>query len=213
MDPVPAACMKCGAIFWIRLPFSGSARVLLRGNMTNCPIRGCGGMARVAEGLFEFTGHGVAILSAPEITFEMLIALRALAQSAHKERWPIERFRQETEAISPAFGGLFKPSTWSPEVKSACIQHFDKIIIALMAAYILLQHKDIDAEAILDAIVGIPEELFESGDADAIISERIKQNNRALPPIPKPKPILGPPKPNPKRKRRSKPKRQRKRKR
>jgi hypothetical protein len=126
MGPVPAACMKCGAIFWIRLPFSGFRRVLLRGNITNCPIRGCGGMARVAEGLFEFTGHGVAILSAPEVTFEMLIALRALAQSASKERWPADRFLEEAENISPAFGGLFKPSTWSPEVKAAWIQHFHK---------------------------------------------------------------------------------------
>jgi hypothetical protein len=212
MGPVPAACMKCGAIFWVRLPFSGIGRVLLRGNMTNCRVRGCGGMARMAEGHFEFTEQGVAILSAPDITLEMLAALRALAQSASKEKWPVARFQREAENISPALGGLFKPSTWSPEVKAACIQHLlPKLIIAMMVAYLVLQNKNIDAGAIFDAIIGIPDELFISGEADAIISERIKPDN--LTPIPKPKPTLGPPKPNPKRKRRSKPKRKPKRRR
>jgi hypothetical protein len=206
--------MKCGAIFWMRLPFVGIRRALLSRNRTNCPS--CGGTARVADGLFEFVRDGVAILSAPEVTYEMLLGLRALVQSAHQQQWSTEKLKEEAETISPAFGGLFAPSTWSPEVKNACIA----AVAGLLIAYILSQQKPpvvnvqtIDPGALIQAIQGIPAEQLVEGRADDAIAARLEPATIPAHPKPEQRRILGPPKPNPKRKPRSKPKRKPKRKR
>ena len=216
MVAIPAACMECGAIFWAHLPISlpmSVGRVHLQSNRTNCPVPGCGGWAQIADGLFDFTREGVAILSAPQVTYEMLIALRALVRSAHQDQWPVEKLKKEAEAISPTFGGLFSPSTWSPEVKQGLILAAGAII----TAYITLHQKPsavnvplIDPVALIDAIQGIPAQRVVEGGADGLIAKTVKPQRHLGPPQFKPTPGGAPdlkPKRNPKRKLRSKPKR------
>ena len=114
MAAVPAACMSCGAIFSMRLPFGGT-QVRLESNVTNCP--NCGRWAQVADGLFQFTRDGLTVISAPDVTHEMLAALRGVLRRAYEQDLPVEEIKRQAEAISPAFGGLFNPATWSLEIR------------------------------------------------------------------------------------------------
>jgi hypothetical protein len=172
MATVPAACMTCGAVFWMRLPFGGASVVELRSNVTNCPI--CGGWAQIADGLFQFTRDGLAVISAPDVTHQMLAALHGLLHRAYEQDLPVEEIKRQAEAISPGFGRLFDPTTWSPEVKSAVIGALAAVLIAWMTLRqepVTVNVNSIDPAPLIDAIRQMSTEQVLRGDADERIAE------------------------------------------
>lgn len=183
MRALPAACAKCGAVFWAPMPFVGVGTYHLGSNVTNCPVPGCGGWADIADGIFEFTRHGVAVISAPHVTVEMLRALRAVLRDAYAQDLPVEEVRQRAEFINPTFGSLFDPATWRPEIKVALIGALTTIIVALISSrdQSVTVNVNIDPKAIITAIQQIPAGPITQGHADEYIAKEIER-------------IIGPPK-------------------
>jgi hypothetical protein len=109
--PLPALCPNCGAIFpsafGSMLP-GNAQRVMFAGNTETCPF--CGGEARTAEGVFDFTNHVITTVSAPHITLAMLAAFGAAVRRAYKEKKPPEELAREVEKIDPSFGAAIRKS-------------------------------------------------------------------------------------------------------
>lgn len=104
---VPAQCTKCGTIFWSRqYDFTMSKRLRLGNNWESCIASGCSGMARLADGLFDFTSEGIEVLSAPEITHEMIAALRKRISSKRNSYTSVDELRKDISEIHPSFSQL-----------------------------------------------------------------------------------------------------------
>ena len=177
MQALPAACAKCGAVFWMPMPFVGTGTYRFGSNVTNCPVRGCGGWADIAEGLFEFTRDGISVISAPDVTIEMLRALRALLHDAYEQDLSVEEVRKRAESINPNFGGLFDPAAWRLETKVALIGAATAIVVALINArdQPVTVNVNLDPSAILTAIQKIPAGPITQGHADQHIANEIER--------------------------------------
>jgi hypothetical protein len=113
MTGIPAFCPSCGALFPSRamgMMFGGGhvKGVTLRGNVETCPH--CGGLANIADGVFDIAGDVITVVSAPRITMEMLAAFRLAVQKAYTEKKPPETLAKEVEKIDPAFGDVIRKS-------------------------------------------------------------------------------------------------------
>jgi hypothetical protein len=111
MVTIPAFCLTCGRVFPSQMfGFAPGARVRIHamGNIETCPY--CGGMAQTADGVFEVTGDILRVVSAPQITRDMLAALSVVVRRAFQENNPPEEVAQEVEKIDPSFGSLIRRS-------------------------------------------------------------------------------------------------------
>ena len=183
MRALPAACARCGAIFWVPMPFVGLGTYHFGSNVTNCPILGCGGWADIANGIFEFTRDGVAVISAPDVTVEMLRALRVVLRDAYEQDLPVEEVKQRAESINPTFGGLYDPAAWKVQTKVALIGALTAIIVALINSrdQWVTVNVNLDPTGIITAIQNIPAKRITQGHADEHIAKEIER-------------IIGPPK-------------------
>jgi len=150
----------------------------LQSNLTNCRVPGCGGWAKVADGLFEFTQTGTTVISAPDVTYDMLVALRVVLRQAYEQDLPVEEIRRRAEDVNPAFGGLFDPVHWSGQVKVALIA----AVGAMVTAYITTREAPVNVnvsfqhvqpEVILEATQNIPAASILRGEADRHIATEI----------------------------------------
>ncbi len=101
---IPAHCPTCGAVFRSRL-LSGSGNfknLTLSGNTETCPY--CGNMARTAEGVFDIVEGVISIISAPNITKEMLAAFDDIVRKAYEEKAAPEDLAKQAEDIDPTLG-------------------------------------------------------------------------------------------------------------
>jgi hypothetical protein len=181
MVAIPAACENCGTVFWTTWPFAPSGRTMFGHNTTNCPR--CGGWADVAEGIFDFTRDGIAIVTAPQVTYDMLISLRGVVREAFEQDLSVDETKRRAEAIIPAFGGLFRPHEWSDTVKAAGILAVAGVVSAAITTFGAAPPANttprpappitIDAEALVRALHRLPLELVVRGEVDREISQAI----------------------------------------
>jgi hypothetical protein len=104
MPAVPAFCDTCGTAF-----SSGFSIENSRGSFTGCrsgPCPKCGGMGHVLDGVFNFVGDTIEILSAPERTVVELRRLAALLLEATERRAPPEEVVKTIQAELPWFHRL-----------------------------------------------------------------------------------------------------------
>lgn len=78
MPNLPAFCDNCGTIFPSGFLIDHASHVTLSGNKSG-PCPKCGGMGSIPDGVFNFVGNVVEILSAPQVTLEKLQRLSQLA--------------------------------------------------------------------------------------------------------------------------------------
>jgi hypothetical protein len=111
MTIIPAFCLTCGRVFPSQIlnVIGGNVRLHAMGNIETCQY--CGGMAQTADGVFEITGNILRVVSAPQITRDMLAELRAVVTKAFLAKEPLEQVAQEVEAIHPSFGPLVRRPT------------------------------------------------------------------------------------------------------
>ena len=112
--PIPAFCSNCGTLFPSSVVgFDGAAETtligLVGGRIENLNIQGfsqtcpnCGQLAQVAEGHFANVTRGsLSIISAPELTHEMLRAYAKLLGMVLENKLPADALTKEAEKIHP----------------------------------------------------------------------------------------------------------------
>lgn len=110
MPAFPAYCPNCKSIF----PFHGigvannaTATITLRGNKTNCPV--CGfRQAQISDGIYQANSSAIQVLSAPESTYAIIEALKALAEQAAKGQISTEEAIQKAGDLSPKYAALME---------------------------------------------------------------------------------------------------------
>lgn len=107
---IPVACPNCGALFASRgIQISGNVRNLtLSGNKETCPF--CGGWANIADGIFNVADNIISVVTAPNITRQMLVAFSVAVKKAYVEKKPPEDLANEVGKIEPSFGDVVRKS-------------------------------------------------------------------------------------------------------
>jgi len=147
---IPALCSSCGALFASRaFNISGNVKNLtLSGNKETCPF--CGGWADIADGVFDVADNVLSIVSAPNITKQMLGAFGAAVKKAYEVKKPPEELAKEVEKIDPSFGEIIR--------KSGSNKKFYLVSLLLIVAAIKSCNVDVklDANRLIDQIRGTP---------------------------------------------------------
>ena len=103
MPSVPAFCDTCGTVFHSGIMVENSTNITFAGNRAGpCPT--CGGMGHVPDGVFNFIGNTIEILSAPARTIDELTHLaKILREAREKQDTPEEvaaRIQKELPTLS-----------------------------------------------------------------------------------------------------------------
>lgn len=110
MPAVPAFCDNCGTVFNSGFFVENSHAINFAGNRSG-PCPKCGGMGHVPDGVFNFIGNTIEILSAPERTHAELMRLAEILKQA-KDR--TETKEQVAERIEKEVPGLAKLASLLP---------------------------------------------------------------------------------------------------
>ena len=102
MPSIPAFCDTCGTAFPSGFLFENASNVTLSGNMSG-PCPSCGGMGHVPDGVFNFIGNTIEILSAPQRTIK---ELTRLVQIIHEAKAKQQSNEQVTAQIKQELPGL-----------------------------------------------------------------------------------------------------------
>ncbi|QDF55516.1 Preprotein translocase subunit SecA [Bacillus velezensis] len=109
MPELPAVCDNCNAIFRSGIVIDGSTATLNK-NRVRCPK--CSGIGSVSEGVFNFIGNTIEILSAPERTISELQRFNEILQSAKNKSVSFkqveDRVYQETPQFVPVLESMPK---------------------------------------------------------------------------------------------------------
>jgi len=106
---IPAHCPTCGAIFQSRFlsMFAGNiGRMGLSGNKETCPF--CGNMANIADGVFSIADNIISVITAPNITMQMLSEFGAVVKEAYNEKTSPEDAASQADSIDPEFGKIIR---------------------------------------------------------------------------------------------------------
>lgn len=111
---VPAICNNCSTIFRSGIFVENSTNITFAGNTAGpCPV--CGGIGHVPDGVFNFVGNAIEILSAPQRTRDELRQLDKILREAQKENQSTDQIVQRINKEVPALTSLisFLPTTRS----------------------------------------------------------------------------------------------------
>jgi hypothetical protein len=104
---VPAFCDTCGTVFGSGMFFDNATNITLSGNRAG-PCPKCGGMGHVPDGVFNFVGSTIEILSAPGRTFEELMRFASILREAQAKSQTKEDVAAKVEKELPSLSGLMK---------------------------------------------------------------------------------------------------------
>ncbi|MCZ6796741.1 MAG: hypothetical protein O7D36_02195 [Gammaproteobacteria bacterium] len=80
--------------------------LLLSGDKETCPF--CGNWTDIGDGVFDIADNVISVVSAPNITLNMLKALETVAKQAYRENLTPDEAIEAANAISPDFKNLLK---------------------------------------------------------------------------------------------------------
>jgi hypothetical protein len=99
----PAICNNCGTIFPSRFEIINSYDVSFS-NCTSGPCPNCGGIGHIPDGVYNFIGNTIELLSGPNRTVSELQRLAMILSQAREEETPIEqvtrRIQEEVSELS-----------------------------------------------------------------------------------------------------------------
>lgn len=107
MPSVPAFCDTCGTVFNSGIFVENSTNISFAGNRSG-PCPKCGGMGHVPDGVFNFIGSTIEILSAPERTISELLRLTQILREAKVNSDTKEQVASRIEKELPGLSVLAK---------------------------------------------------------------------------------------------------------
>lgn len=125
---IPAFCDTCGAVFRSGIVVENSRNITFVGNRAGpCPV--CGGMGHVPDGVFNFVGNTIEILSAPKRTVDELSRLAKILRDAREQKWNPEEVAETIRKEVPELAGL---ADLLPKTRSE-LYAFLALIVAVIA--------------------------------------------------------------------------------
>ena len=107
MPDLPAFCDTCGTAFRSGFFFENATNVNLSGNKVG-PCPRCGGMGHVSDGVFNFAGSTIEILSAPERTVQELTRLVEILSAARAAGAQTDAVANQIKTELPGLAALAK---------------------------------------------------------------------------------------------------------
>jgi hypothetical protein len=102
---IPAFCDTCGAVFPSGIVAENATNMALVGNRAGpCPV--CGGVGHIPDGVFNFVGNTIEILSAPRRTIDELSRLTKILREAREKKEAPEAVAQKIRDELPDLAGL-----------------------------------------------------------------------------------------------------------
>lgn len=114
MPSVPAFCDTCGTVFSSGICVENSTNISFAGNRSG-PCPKCGGMGHVPDGVFNFIGSTIEILSAPERTISELLRFTQILREAKENS---DTKEQVVSRIAKELPGLAVLAKLLPENRS-----------------------------------------------------------------------------------------------
>ena len=102
---VPAVCNNCGVIFASGIEATNSKNISFS-NCTAGPCPACGGMGHIPDGVYNFIGNTIELLSGPGRTVSELERLANILRAARDERASLEQVKSEIQEKIPEFSSL-----------------------------------------------------------------------------------------------------------
>ena len=163
MPIVPAFCNNCGTAFDSGFFVVNSTNVSFAGNMSG-PCPKCGGMGHVPDGVFNFIGNTIEILSAPERTITELLSLAKIIKEARAKSETKDQVATRIKKELPALSLLAKIL---PENKNE-LYGFLSVVLAALALY--TQSPDMPSTQTTINITQIIETVVVEGKKEAVQS-------------------------------------------
>ena len=102
---IPAFCDTCGAVFRSSIVAEDATNLTLVGiGAGPCPV--CGGAGHIPDGVFNFVGNTIKILSAPQRTIDELSRLAKILREAREKKEAPEAVAQTIRDELPGLAGL-----------------------------------------------------------------------------------------------------------
>ena len=105
MPSIPAFCDTCGTPFPSGLFFENAINITLSGNKSG-PCPNCGGWGHVPDGVFNFIGSTIEILSAPQRTIKELTRLAQIFREAKATQQSSEQVATQIKRELPGLSLL-----------------------------------------------------------------------------------------------------------
>jgi hypothetical protein len=102
---VPALCDSCGNIFLSDIEVNNSIHISFSG-CTSGPCPKCGGVGHIPDGLYNFIGNTIELLSGPARTVSELQRLEIILSQARDEGIPIEQVSKRIQDEVPELSSL-----------------------------------------------------------------------------------------------------------
>ena len=130
MPILPAFCDTCGTAFNSGIFVENSTNISFSGNRSG-PCPQCGGTGHVPDGVFNFIGNTIEILSAPERTITELLSLARILKDAKAKSETKEQVATRIQKELPTLSLLAKIL---PENKNE-LYGFLGVVIAAVTLY------------------------------------------------------------------------------
>lgn len=170
MPEIPAFCNSCGSIFGSGFVFDNCRNITLSGN-TCGPCPNCGANGHVPDGVYDFTGNVVKLLSGPNRTVNELNKLAHILVNAKKQNLTKEQVGQKIQEEVPELNSI---SSVLPKTRGELYQFITLIIAAI--AIILTSSISLSEK-------GMSEEEIDEMINKAIENSLIKQQTKDILPI------------------------------
>lgn len=105
MPSIPAFCDTCSTAFPSGIFVENASNVTLSGNRSG-PCPSCGGIGHVPDGVFNFIGNTIEILSAPQRTVEELARLVQIIHEAKAKQQSNEQVAAQIKQELPGLSSL-----------------------------------------------------------------------------------------------------------
>lgn len=104
---IPAFCdnPNCGGVFSSGIVVTNGSNITLVGNKSG-PCPRCGSMGHIPDGVFNFLGDTIEILSAPKTTIEELSSLSKILKEAYEQKLSSEQVAKRIEQDVPNLSKL-----------------------------------------------------------------------------------------------------------
>jgi hypothetical protein len=102
---LPAICNSCGKIFSSGIEIIDSSHVSFSGNIVG-PCPNCGGNGHIPDGLYNFIGNTIELLSGPCRTVSELKRLQTILNQACKNRTSLEDVSKRIQEDIPELSSL-----------------------------------------------------------------------------------------------------------
>lgn len=171
MPSIPAFCDSCGTPFPSGFSFENSFNITLSGNKCR-PCPNCGGVGHVPDGVFNFIGRTIEILSAPQRTIEEITRLAEILRDAKTKQQSTE---QVSAQIKQEIPGLYSLAELLPKNRGELYAFLQLVL----AAITLLTQSPQATQNITIKVSQVVEQTLESGQTVKPQPHAPKQANRA----------------------------------